>query len=94
MRNSIEITPKTNPISFCVVIGSRNTIIDRVVAIITFSPTIGNTLLPSPPRDNARNVAKEPIDAHIPPITAKLTNLGDVVKGWVCIMWIIAITII
>ena len=93
MRNSIEITPKINPISFCVVIGSRNTIIDRVVAIITFSPIIGNTLLPSPPRDNARNVAKEPIDAHIPPITAKLTNFGDVVNGWVCIMCMTDITI-
>jgi len=62
--------------------------------MITFSPTIGNTLLPSPPRDKAKNVAKEPIDAHIPPITAKLTNFGEVVNGWVCIMWMIAITII
>ena len=50
--------------------------IDSIVATTIFRPTIGKTLLPSPPLDNARNVPIAPVDAHIPVIIARLVSLS------------------
>ena len=68
--------------------------VDSIVATTIFSPTIGKTLLPSPPLDNARNVPIAPVDAHIPVIIARLVSLMDNVNCCFCIICMITMTAI